>query len=48
MGWLAHYARFPELKFSTVVFCNTDEIDATVIADKVVDLYFEDKREELF
>ena len=48
VGWLAHYARFPELRFSTVVFCNTDEIDATVIADKVVDLYFEDRKEELF
>ena len=48
VGWLAHYTRFPELKFSTVVFCNTDEIDATVLADKVVDLYFEDRKEELF
>ena len=41
VGWLAHYARFPELRFSTVVFCNTNEIDATIIADKVVDIYFE-------
>ncbi|MBQ09634.1 MAG: penicillin-binding protein [Gammaproteobacteria bacterium] len=45
VGWLAHYARFPELGFSTVVFCNTNEIDATVIADKVVDIYFENRKE---
>ena len=43
VGWLAHYARFPDLGFSTVVFCNTNEIDATVIADKVVDIYFKTK-----
>lgn len=43
VGWLAHYARFPELRFSTVVFCNTNEIDATVIADEVVDIYFKTK-----
>lgn len=43
VGWLAHYARFPEIGFSTVVFCNTNEIDATVIADEVVDLYFESR-----
>ena len=41
VGWLAHYARFPELRFSTVVFCNTNEIDATIISDEVVDIYFE-------
>ena len=41
VGWLAHFARFPELRFSTVVFCNTNEIDATIISDKVVDIYFE-------
>ena len=40
---LAHYARFPVLGFSTVVFCNTNEIDATIIADKVVDIYFKTK-----
>jgi CubicO group peptidase (beta-lactamase class C family) len=43
VGWLAHYARFPDLGFSTVVFCNTNEIDATIIADKVVDIYFKTK-----
>ena len=43
VGWLAHYARFPDLGFSTVVFCNTNEIDATIIADKVVDIYFRTK-----
>ena len=45
VGWLAHYARFPELHFSTVVFCNTNEIDATIISDKVVDIYFATLRE---
>ena len=43
VGWLAHYARFPDLGFSTVVFCNTNEIDATIIADDVVDIYFKTK-----
>ena len=43
VGWLAHYARFPDLDFSTVVFCNTNEIDATIIADEVVDIYFKTK-----
>ena len=43
VGWLAHYARFPDLGFSTVVFCNTNEIDATIIADEVVDIYFKTK-----
>ena len=48
VGWLAHYARFPELRFSTVVFCNTNEIDATIISDKVVDIYFETLGEKRF
>ena len=45
VGYLAHYTRFPELSFSTAVFCNTDEIDATMIADDIVDLFFEMKQE---
>ena len=45
VGYLAHYTRFPELSFSTAVFCNTDEIDATIIADDIVDLFFEMKQE---
>jgi len=45
VGYLAHYTRFPELSFSTAVFCNTDEIDATMIADDIVDLFFEIKQE---
>ncbi len=45
VGYLAHYTRFPELSFSTTVFCNTNEIDATIIADDIVDLFFEMKQE---
>ena len=45
VGWLAHYARLPEIKFSTVVFCNTNEIDATIIADEIIDLYFETRKD---
>ena len=45
VGWLAHYARLPEINFSTVVFCNTNEIDATIIADEIIDLYFSTKRD---
>ena len=45
VGYLAHYTRFPELSFSTAVFCNTNEIDATIIADDIVDLFFEMKQE---
>ena len=45
-GWLAHYARFPEIGFSTVVFCNTDEIDATIISDEISDLYFKSFKEK--
>ena len=45
VGYLAHYTRFPELSFSTVVFCNTNEIDATMIADNIVDLFFKMKQE---
>ena len=45
VGYLAHYTRFPELSFSTAVFCNTNEIDATMIADNIVDLFFEMKQE---
>ena len=44
VGWLAHYARLPEINFSTVVFCNTNEIDATIIADEIIDLYFETRK----
>ena len=45
VGYLAHYTRFPELSFSTAVFCNTNEIDATMIADNIVDLFFKMKQE---
>ena len=43
-SWVAynsHYTRFPEIRFSVVVFCNTEEIDATIVSDEIIDLYFE-------
>ena len=40
VGWLAHYTRFEEIGFSIVVFCNTDEIDATEINNEITELYF--------
>ena len=40
VGWLAHYTRFEEIGFSIVVFCNTDEIDATEINNEIIELYF--------
>jgi CubicO group peptidase (beta-lactamase class C family) len=40
VGWLAHYTRFVEIGFSIVVFCNTDEIDATEINNEIIELYF--------
>ena len=40
VGWLAHYTRFEEIGFSIVVFCNTDEIDATEINNDIIELYF--------
>jgi CubicO group peptidase (beta-lactamase class C family) len=41
VGWLAHYTRFEEIGFSIVVFCNTDEIDATAINNDIIELYFQ-------
>jgi CubicO group peptidase (beta-lactamase class C family) len=44
-SWVAyndHYARFPEIRFSVVVFCNTEEINATKVTNKIIDLYFEE------
>ena len=43
-SWVAyndHYARFPEIRFSVVVFCNTEEIKARKVTNKIIDLYFE-------
>ena len=43
-SWVAynsHYTRFPEIRFSVVVFCNTEEIDATDVSDEIIDLYFQ-------
>ena len=47
-SWVAynsHYTRFPEIRFSVVVFCNTEEIDATDVSDEIIDLYFENKKD---
>jgi CubicO group peptidase (beta-lactamase class C family) len=43
-SWVAYnsyYTRFPEIRFSVVVFCNTNEINATKVTNKIIDLYFE-------
>lgn len=41
-SWVAFntfYARIPELEFSVVVFCNTEEIDAEEISYKILEIY---------
>ena len=40
VGYTANYSRFEELRFSVVVFCNNERIDATEISDKIIGLYF--------
>jgi CubicO group peptidase (beta-lactamase class C family) len=40
--WVAfnsHYARFPDLQFSVVTFCNTLEVNATDIMNQIIDIY---------
>lgn len=40
--WVAfnsHYARFPDLQFSVVAFCNTLEVNATDITNQIIDIY---------
>ena len=41
VGYTAKYSRFEDLEFSSVVFCNNEEIDAGQISDKITDLYFD-------
>jgi CubicO group peptidase (beta-lactamase class C family) len=44
-SWVAYnsyYTRFPEIRFSVVVFCNTEEIKARKVTNKIIDLYFEE------
>jgi CubicO group peptidase (beta-lactamase class C family) len=41
-SWVAFntfYARIPELEFSVVVFCNTEEIDAEEVGYKILEIY---------
>ena len=41
-SWVAFntfYARIPELEFSVVVFCNTEEIDAEEVSGKILEIY---------
>jgi len=40
VGYTANYSRFEDLRFSVVVFCNNERIDATEISDKIIGLYF--------
>ena len=47
-SWVAyttHYTRFPEIRFSVVVLCNNEEIDATNVSDEIIDIYFENKED---
>jgi CubicO group peptidase (beta-lactamase class C family) len=47
-SWVAyttHYTRFPEIRFSVVVFCNTEEIGATAVSDEIIDLYFQENKD---
>lgn len=41
VGYTAKYSRFEDLRFSLVVFCNNEEVDAGQISDKITDLYFD-------
>jgi len=40
VGYTAKYSRFEDLKFSTVVFCNNEAIDAGEVSDKIIEMYF--------
>ena len=40
VGYTANYSRFEDLRFSVMVFCNNEGIDASEISDKIIDLYF--------
>jgi len=47
-SWVAyttHYTRFPEIRFSVVVFCNTEEIGATAVSDEIIGLYFQENKD---
>ena len=41
VGYTAKYSRFEDLRFSLVVFCNNEDVDAGQISDKITDLYFD-------
>ncbi len=41
VGYTAHYSRFEDIRFSVVVFCNNERIDAKEISDKIINLYFQ-------
>ena len=41
VGYTAKYSRFEDLRFSLIVFCNNEDVDAGQISDKITDLYFD-------
>jgi CubicO group peptidase (beta-lactamase class C family) len=43
MGFRAELVRFPDERFSVIVLCNLGTIDATGLADRIADIYLEDR-----
>ena len=41
VAYTAQYSRFPELEFSVIVLCNNESIDASDIANGVMEIYFQ-------
>jgi CubicO group peptidase (beta-lactamase class C family) len=46
MGFRAELARFPDERFTVIVQCNQGDIDATALANGVVDIYLADRLAE--
>ena len=45
-GYRAHLLRFPEEKFSVAIACNLDAISPGPLADRVADIYLDDRLKE--
>ena len=41
VAYTAQYSRFPELEFSVIVLCNNESIDASDIANGIMEIYFQ-------
>jgi CubicO group peptidase (beta-lactamase class C family) len=44
-GYRSHLLRFPDERFSVAIACNLDQIDPGNLADRIADIYLEDKLE---